>query len=155
MIVGGAAIALRWNKSRTTNDIDVVSEGIPALFWDVVEAVGRVEGLDAGWLNAGARIKAPTGPTPGKPSVVYAGSNLRVYVASAPYVLAMKLLAGRPVDRSDMPALLDATRPQNREALYDLVERAYPTARIPVSTGYFIDEVWDDYAASHPDRIRN
>ena len=78
VIVGGAAIALRWNEARTTNDIDVVSEGIPAVFWDVVEAVGRVEGLDTGWLIAAARIKAPTGPTPGKPSGVYAGSNLRV-----------------------------------------------------------------------------
>ena len=155
VIVGGAAIALRWNEARTTNDIDVVSEGIPAVFWDVVEAVGRVEGLDAGWLNAAARIKAPTGPTPGEPSEVYTGSNMRVYGASAPYVLAMKLLAGRPVDRSDMPALLEATRPQTRNALYDLVERAYPTAQIPVSTGYLIDEVWEDYAASHPEWIQN
>lgn len=92
--MGGAAVALQWNR-RTTYDIDVVAEGIPAVFWDVVAAVGQDEGLDEGWMNAAARVKAPTGPTPGEPSAVYLGSNLRVYGASPHYVLAMKLLTGR------------------------------------------------------------
>ena len=153
VIVGGAAVALQWNRRRTTYDVDVVAEGIPAVFWDVVAAVGRDEDLGDGWLNAAARIKAPTGPTPGEPSAVFIGSNLRVYRASAHYVLAMKLIAGRPVDREDMPALLEAARPQDRDALYDLVERAYPMAQIPASTGYLIDEVWDDYIAAHPEQV--
>jgi len=151
VIVGGAAVALQWNRRRTTYDVDVVAEGIPSVFWDVVAAVGRDKALGAEWLNAAARIKAPTGPTPGEPTEVYAGSNLRVYGASAHYVLAMKLIAGRPVDRADLPALLEAAQPQNRDALYDLVEQAYPTAQIPASTGYLIDEVWDDYIAAHPE----
>ena len=33
VVVGGAAVALQWNSRRTTYDIDVVSEGIPAAFW--------------------------------------------------------------------------------------------------------------------------
>ena len=45
VVVGGAAIAMLWNRGRTTYDVDVVSEGIPAVFWDVVAAVGRDEGL--------------------------------------------------------------------------------------------------------------
>ena len=151
VIVGGAAVALQWNRRRATYDIDIVSEGIPSVFWDVVATVGRDEDLDDGWLNAAARVKAPSAPTPGEPTEVYGGPNLRVYGASAHYVLAMKLIAGRPVDRADMPALLEAARPQSRDALYDLVEQAYPTAQIPASVGYLIDEVWDDYAASHPE----
>lgn len=154
VIVGGAAVALQWNHRRTTYDVDVVAEGIPSVFWDVVAAVGRDKALGAEWLNAAARIKAPTGPTPGEPTEVYTGSNLRVYGASAHYVLAMKLIAGRPVDRADMPALLEAARPQNIDALYDLVEQAYPTARIPASTGYLITEVWDEYIAAHPELAR-
>ena len=151
VIVGGAAVALQWNRRRTTYDVDVVAEGIPPVFWDVVAAVGRDEDLGAGWLNAAARIKAPTGPTPGEPSEIYLGSNLRVYGASAHYVLAMKLIAGRLVDREDIPALLEATRPQSRGTLYDLVEQAYPTAQIPASVGYVIDEMWDEYIAAHPE----
>lgn len=108
MVVGGAAVALQWDRAaRTTYDIDVVSEGIPSVFWDVVEAVGQDEGLDEGWLNAAARVKSPTGPTPGEPSAVYVGSNLRVYGASPHYVLAMKLLTGRGIDRQDIPVLME------------------------------------------------
>lgn len=49
-----------------------------------------------------------------------------------------------------MLALLKAARPRNKDALYDLVEQAYPTAQIPASTGYIIDQVWDDYTVAHP-----
>lgn len=78
-----------------------------------------------------------------------------MYGASAHYVLAMKLIAGRLIDRADMPALLEAARPQSRDALYDLVAGAYPTAHIPASTGYLIDEVWDAYTAAHPEQTQN
>lgn len=108
VVVGGAALAMQWDQARTTYDVDVVSEGIPSVFWDLVAEVGRDEGLGDGWLNAAARVKAPTGPTPGAPGEVYLGSNLRLYMASAHYVLAMKLLSGRLTDRADMPALLEA-----------------------------------------------
>ena len=150
VVVGGAAV-MQWNQRRTTYDVDVVSEGIPSVFWDVVAAVGRDEDLEDGWLNAAARVHAPTGPTPGEPSEIYVGPNLSVYGASAHYVLAMKLLSGRPVDREDMPALLAATRPRSKAELYELVERAYPTVQIPASTSYIIDEVWHDYANTNPE----
>ena len=32
VVVGEAAVAMQWNPSRTTQDVDVVSEGIPAVF---------------------------------------------------------------------------------------------------------------------------
>ncbi len=147
VVVGGAAIAMQWNRRRGTYDVDVVSEGIPAVFWDVVADVGRAEGLDAEWLNAAARVKAPTGPTPGEPIAIYLGSHLRVYGASPHYVLAMKLVAGRAVDLLDIPVLLDVVQPTSRDELYDLVERAYPTAQIPASARYIIEQSWDTYAA--------
>ena len=154
VVVGGAAIAMLWNPGRTTYDVDVVSEGIPAVFWDVVADVGRNEGLTAGWLNAAARVKAPTGATPGEPTAIYVGSHLRVYGASPHYVLAMKLLTGRGVDTADIPVLLDAVQPTGRDELYDLVERAYPTAQIPASARYLIDQSWTAYAADNPDRVQ-
>ncbi|MCY4368814.1 MAG: hypothetical protein OXF41_05175 [bacterium] len=152
VVVGGAAIAMQWNPGRATYDVDVVSEGIPAVLWDVVADVGRAEGLDAEWLNAAARVKAPTGPTPGEPTAIYVGSHLRVYGASPHYVLAMKLLTGRGVDLEDIPVLLDVVQPTSRDELYDLVERAYPTAQIPASARYIIEQSWDTYAADRPDR---
>ena len=29
------------------------------------------------------------------------------------------------------------------------------SAQIPASTGYIIDQLWDDYAAAHPERVQN
>lgn len=69
-------------------------------------------------------------------------------------MLAMKLLTGRGVDREDTPVLMEAAQPRSREELYTLVERAYPTAQIPASTGFIIDEVWDDYTIAHPELDR-
>ena len=152
VVVGGAAVALQWNRRRTTYDVDVVSEGIPAVFWDVTATVGRAEGLTADWLNAAARVKAPSGPTPGEPTEVYVGSNLRVYGASPHYVLAMKLLTGRDVDIQDIPVLLEVVQPETSDELYDLVEHAYPTAHIPASARYTIEQSWDAYTADRPDR---
>ena len=150
VVVGGAAVAMQWNPGRTTYDVDVVSEGIPAEFWAAAADVGREEGLDDNWVNAAARIKAPTGPTPGEPIELYAGSHLVVYGASPHYVLAMKLVAGRDVDLRDMPVLLDAARPQTRHDLYDLVDQAYPNTPIPAATRYIIDQVWADHTAATP-----
>ena len=75
--MGGAAVALLWNPRRTTYDVDVVSEGVPSVFWDMVAVIGREERLEDGWLNAAARIRAPTGTTPGESSAVCLGSNVR------------------------------------------------------------------------------
>ena len=77
VVVGGAAIAMQWNPERLTYDVDVVSEGIPAVFWDVVAAVGHDEDLTADWLNAAARVKAPTGPTRGNPLRSTSGRTCR------------------------------------------------------------------------------
>ena len=154
VVVGGAAVAMQWNPRRVTYDVDMVSEGIPAGFWGVVAAVAEAEKLDDDWLNAAARVKAPTGPTPGEPTEIYRGSNLWVYGASPHFVLAMKLLSGRGVDRHDMPALLEASRPRSRDELYDLVERAYPNVQIPAATRYIIEAVWADYADDHPERVQ-
>ena len=68
-------------------------------------------------------------------------------------MLAMKLLTGRGIDRMDTPVLMEAAQPRSREELYDLVERAYPTAQIPASTGFIIDEAWDDYTLAHPELV--
>lgn len=66
----------------------------------------------------------------------------------------MKLLTGRGVDVADIPVLLDAVRPTSRDELYELVERAYPTAQIPASARYLIEQSWTAYAADHPDRMQ-
>ena len=57
LAVGGAAISLQWNPGRLTNDVDVVSEGLPPELWAAVARVAADrEDVQPDWLNAAARI---------------------------------------------------------------------------------------------------
>ncbi len=151
LVVGGAAVAMQWNPRRATYDVDVVNAGIPQMFWDAVAAVAEAEGLGVHWLNNAAKVAVPTGPVPGSPSLLYQGSNLAVYGASAHMLMAMKLRSGRGIDIGDMPTLIDAIRPHSIDELYDLFEQAYPHHPVPPTSRRHIENVWADYAAAHPE----
>ena len=153
LVVGGAAVAMQWNPRRATYDVDMVNAGIPQMFWDAVAAVAEAEGLGVHWLNNAAKVAVPTGPVPGSPSLLYQGSNLAVYGASAHMLMAMKLRSGRDIDIGDMPTLIGAIRPQSIDELYDLFEQAYPHHPVPPTSRRIIENVWADYAAAHPELV--
>lgn len=146
LVVGGAAIAFQWNPDRLTRDIDVI-DPLPD---DVVAAVAGVaadtEGLSDYWLNDGAMVTRPTGATPREPTVVYAGSSLTVSTAGAPYVLAMKVTAGRDVDRSDLPVLFDAAGVTSLDEVYALQRAAYPGVPLHAAARRLAEKAWTVYA---------
>lgn len=82
-----------------TVDVDVVSEGMPQALRLAVERVGARHNLRPDWINDGA--KAKTVAVAAEPQLVFEGSRLIVEVASAQYVLSMKLISARPVDEAD------------------------------------------------------
>lgn len=145
LIAGGAAIALLWDDRRITNDVDVVSEGMTPHLRTAISRVAGDYGLEPHWFNDAAKLKAPSLKVD-EPILVFEGARLRVYAAPAAYVLAMKLVAGRDVDKEDIPALLRASGLKSREELYRLVENAYPLRVLPASTGYIIDQAWENHA---------
>ena len=143
LVVGGAAISLQWNPGRLTSDVDVVSEGLPPELW---EAVARVaadrEGVEANWLNDAAKIGTLSDQVGADPTPVYAGRNFTIHGASARYVIAMKVVAGRPIDLADMPSLLAAADFESIDELLDWVARAHSHHQIPVASRYIIEEAW-------------
>ena len=144
MIAGGAAVALLWNQQRITNDVDVVSEGMTPHLREAVRRVARDYDLEPDWFNDAAKLKAPSLEIE-NPVLVFEGAKLRVYAAPASHVLAMKLVAGRDIDKYDIPALITASGVQSREELYRLVDKAYPLRLIPAATGYLIDQAWEQH----------
>ena len=155
LVVGGAAISMQWDPGRLTRDVDVVSEGLPPKLWQVVADVA--EGQDrvaSDWLNAAARIGALAPDFDPEPTLLYRGQNLHVYGASARYVLAMKAVAGRPVDIKDMPALLTACEFKSFDELLETVTQAHSHHQVPVATQYILREAWDDAltTAAMPER---
>ena len=144
LIVGGAAIALQWG-GRWTNDVDVVSEGMTSELRAAVAKIGARRGLRSDWINDAAKIKAASPEIGLKPQTLYVGKRFSVYGADARYLLAMKLMSRRPIDRADIPILLEETGISSEEDLLNLVENAYPNHTIPVAVRYIIEDVLHQY----------
>ena len=146
LVVGGAAIALLWNPSRLTRDVDVV-ERIPGVVEQAAAAVAaETEGLSLRWLNDAAMVARPTGLVDQDPTVVYPGVNLTVSVAAARYVLAMKVFAGRVVDRGDLPVLFAAACVASLDEVIDLHREAYPGVSLHASARRTVEQAWTEYA---------
>ena len=144
LIVGGAAIALQWG-GRWTHDVDVVSEGMTLELRAAVARVGLRRGLRSDWINDAAKLKAASPEIGISPRPLYAGERFSVYGADARYLLAMKLMSMRPIDRADLPVLLEETGISSEQELFDLVEEAYPNHAIPVAVRYIITDALDQY----------
>ena len=105
-VVVGACMALAFDRGRSTEDIDVrVDAGHTALL-DAAREIARERGLPQDWLNEQAMSAIDLG-TDERARTLYESPHLVVTGASAQYLLAMKLAAGRDKDITDIEHLLD------------------------------------------------
>ena len=143
LVVGGAAISMQWDPVRVTNDVDVVSDRLPGDLWQgVAEVAAGQQGVRPDWLNDSAKIGALSPQMDAGPTLVFEGTNLLVYGASARYVMAMKLVAGREVDLKDLPTLLRAAEFESVDEALEWVARAHSQRLIPVAAQYILEEAW-------------
>ena len=146
VIAGGAAIALRV-PSRVTGDVDVVSEGMPAALRRAAERVASRHGLRPDWINDAAKLK--TVAVAADPEPVFEGARLVVESASPRYILAMKLVSARPVDKADCVALVRELGIDHVDALLGLIEEAVPwKPNRTVTMRYFAEEVVEEATRS-------
>ena len=99
-LVGGAALAVAYDATRSTRDLDAVF--IPSeVVRQAAAAVAEREGLAEDWLNDAVKGFLP-GPDPDAQRF-YSSDSLIVDVASPRYLLAMKLFAARAeIDAEDI-----------------------------------------------------
>ncbi len=95
-IVGGAAMALAYNASRATADIDAILQPRDVLL-DAAAEVARQENLGPRWLSDGVLQVMPPRQDD-HPQSWKVGPALSVNIASADYVLAMKAMTSRQSD---------------------------------------------------------
>ena len=102
-VVGGAAMALAYDASRVTRDVDArfVPHGIVL---DEARRVAQDLGLPPWWLNEQASVYISGKDDPGKRRV-FDHPGLRVMAASPEHVFAMKALAARVRDIDDLRLL--------------------------------------------------
>jgi hypothetical protein len=104
LVVGGAAIALQTTGHRVTRDIDALFED-SADFIKCIQIMARKHGFENNWLNNTVKSMTVYFRNDESPKTVYAGKNLTAEISSPEYVIALKVIAGRPQDISDIVML--------------------------------------------------
>jgi len=154
-IYGGSALMLASNFRVATQDVDAVAEGGQEMIARLAEEIARTRNWPSDWLNDGVRtylspnvhgllehhalLRAyPSEQEPG----------LRVFVPSAEYMLAMKLMAMRidPTgDKSDVADILNLIAVvgfTTSEEVIDFAASFYPEAKISARLRLGIHELW-------------
>lgn len=143
-VVGGAAMALAYNTRRSTRDVDAVFEPKKLVY----EAARRVserhpEELPVDWLNDAVKAFLP-GDDPAA-TVAFEHPGLRVRVASARYLFAMKVAASRVErDADDIAVLYGIAGFESIEEALDHVAHTYPHLRLEPRSRYLLEELVDE-----------
>ncbi len=140
-LIGGAAIALSFDSARTTRDIDAVFAPTSEVRAAVAKLAVR-HGLNDDWLNDAAKGFVPPG-VDSQQEVIFETENLRVCVASAEHMLAMKVAASRvESDRADIALLLHTLNIHNVDEAIEAARRSLgPNYPIPPRAQYLIQEI--------------
>lgn len=138
-LVGGAAIAVAYDIRRATRDLDAVFEPTAAVR-EAARSVAAARGLDDDWLNDAVKGFVP-GPDPAAERY-FSGFALNVDVASAEFLLAMKLFAARvEVDAADIAFLYREVGFTTVEEGLDLVTSTYRGRPVAPKVQYLLEEV--------------
>lgn len=139
-IVGGAAMALAYNRDRLTRDIDAVFEP-KAVVYEEARRMADERNLPVGWLNDGAKGFMP-GPDRGKVRAGLDAPGISVQVASPEYMFAMKAAAARSEqDHDDLVTLIDHLGIGSVDEAFARIEQYYPRQRLQPKTQFVIEEI--------------
>jgi hypothetical protein len=124
LLVGGAALTFYYDRDQGTTDVDAAARPRD-LVLSHAAALADAKGLRPDWFNEAARGFFPHQEVTGH--VVIERGTVRVEVAEAQFLLAMKLRACRPQkDLFDLAFLLRRCDVRSVEEAVDWLERFYP-----------------------------
>jgi hypothetical protein len=140
-LVGGAALALAYDATRATRDLDAVF--LPAeVVREAAFTLAERHGLQSDWLNDAVKGFLP-GPDPAA-TRYFEDDHLTVDVASAEYLLAMKLFASRvEADAEDIAYLYRTLGYTTVNEGLDLVESVYGGRPVNAKVQFLLEEIVD------------
>lgn len=141
-LVGGAVMCLAYGARSATNDVDAVFRP-PRAVREAAARVAAQAGVHAKWLNDA--VKGYLSDRGGFEPFLQLG-HLRVMVAQADYMLAMKCLSMRIGaefhDLDDVRYLLRHLDVDTYGGALELIGRFYPLERFPQKTLYALEELF-------------
>lgn len=140
-LVGGAVMCLAFDARASTNDLDAFFAPTQIIREAAIRIAER-QNYPVDWLNDA--VKGYLSPR-GDYHPYLDLSNLKVFVASPEYLLAMKCLAMRLGeefhDEADIRFLLRYLNISRYQAAIDVVAKYYPVAQVPQKTLYALEEI--------------
>lgn len=147
-LVGGAAMALAYNRHRTTKDLDEVFEP-KAIIYEAAQIVAQQRGLKPNWLNDAVKGYFPSADTQAKTYLCLPA--LSVAVASPRYLFALKAFASR-IDRDidDIKELYRLCGFTSVDEAIDYVAKAYRGRPIAARVAYVLRETLEPSQENNP-----
>jgi len=138
LLVGGAYMVTQAGNRPATNDVDILlmdtadtsTWPLHPTFQAAVRAVAARRLLPTTWLNdvIGDALRN-NGPVP--PGAVWRAHGMpEVYIPPSEYILALKLLAGRPRDIGDIQALGQQLGIHSRDQAQQVIDRYIPDGQL-------------------------
>jgi hypothetical protein len=153
-VYGGSALVLTLEARPATRDVDAVFDRDRTFVRKAAQTIAAEFDWDEGWLNDGVKgflSAADSDPEAKRLMFTYPSEErpgLRVFVATAPYLFAMKSLAMRiggadeRRDVDDIRGLGDVLGVRTAAEALGIVSRYYPAERLPPKTRFGLEEIF-------------
>jgi hypothetical protein len=156
-IYGGSALMLASNFRIASEDVDAVAATDQGLIDQLARDIAAERGWPSDWLNDGVRTYlSPNVDGFGQHHVLFGTypdeqrPGLRVFVPTAEYLLAMKLMAmrldaaGVSSDLGDILHLMDVVGIVEKSELQSFAEMFYPEARVSGRLRLGTEVIWNE-----------
>ncbi len=139
LLLGGAVMVLVVGSRPSTRDIDASFEREAPAIRAAISQIAQQEGLPPDWLNDGAKgfIYSPPPITLWK-----SHPGLDIYLPTLDYLLAMKIVAGRPQDIADARVLIQHMGLTDAQEVVDILQQYIPSRYLTVRIQYTIEDLF-------------
>ena len=140
-IYGGAAMCLAFKARPATKDVDAIFEPVK-IIRGAITKIAEKYGLNEGWLNFAVKMFV----VEHEKNILLDLSNLKVFVPTADYLLAMKVLALRAesFDSDDVKFLIKHLNLKNTDEIWRIVADYYPQKQIKTETQFQLEEIFEN-----------
>jgi hypothetical protein len=140
LVVGGAAMALAYDATRVTRDVDSLFKP-HGIVLEEARHVAEDLGLPPWWLNEQASVYISGKEDPSKRRV-FDHPGLRVTAASPRHIFAMKALAARTRDIDDLRVLAEIIGVESPDAALQICAEFYPEEAVPPRSTAILQELF-------------
>jgi hypothetical protein len=136
----GAVMCLVFKARPATKDVGAIFEPVKYIRSAITKIAER-HGLRQDWLNLAVKMFV----VEHERKILFDFPNLKVFVPTADYLLAMKILAARAdtEDVSDIKFLLKKLNLNQLSEVKELVRKYYPKKEIKTETMFLLEEIFE------------